>query len=677
MNRIPSRHLFIFLLTLLLPAVLSASENLIPREILFGNPTKSQARISPEGTHLSFLAPVNGVMNVWVAPIDELDAAKPVTTDDGRGINRHFWAPNNTHVLFLQDRGGDENWRLYSVEIATGKVRDLTPFTGTATRLYHSSYAHPDEILIGLNNRSASFHDVWKVNVVTGDLTFVLQNEEFQWFVADDDLNIRIASKTAPDGGRIYLTRGENGEWAELLTVAPEDTFNTGIENFIGEGPEVLLLSSQGRDTSALLRMNTETGETSVLGQDARADVDSVITEPVSGKPLAYSAYYLTREWSVLDDSIKKDLSRLERLPGEIEVLSQTRDNSQWIVYNNRTDRAGVYFLYERSNGAMRELFTTRPDLNAYKLRPMHPVEITARDGLKLVSYYTLPAAADPDDDGQPDASAPLVLYVHGGPWARDEYGYDTVHQWLANRGYAVMSVNYRGSTGFGKNFIAAATNEFSGAMHDDLIDAVDWAIAQGITDRDSVAIMGGSYGGYATLVGMTFTPDRFAAGVDIVGPSNLVTLIESFPAYWKPFLESSWYSRVGDPADPADRERLLSQSPITRVEDIQSPLLIGQGANDPRVVQKESDQIVAVMEEKELPVTYVLFPDEGHGFARAENRLAFFAITENFLGSVFEKPAEAIGDDFEGSSVSVPNGAHFVEDLTEALEGFEPTVRQ
>jgi acetyl esterase/lipase len=674
MNRPPALIAFL-LLCLSFPLVMEGSD-LIPRERLFGNPSRTQARISPLGTHLSYIAPVEGVMNVWVAPVDDIAAAEPLTFDRGRGISRHFWAGNNTHILFLQDRGGDENWRLHSLEVATKTVRDLTPFTGTATRLYKSSLARPDEMLIGLNNRNASYHDVWKVNVVTGDLTFVYQNEEFRWFVADEDLRLRIASKPQADGGMNYLRRTEDGSWEDFFTVASEDAFNTGIDGFTRDGSHLILRSSQERDTSALLRMEVASGESAVLGENPRADIVSVLSDPLTGEPLAYSANYLVREWTAIDPALEPDLRRLARLPGEFQILSVTRDLSRWIVFNNRTDRSGTYFLYDRASGALRELFETRPELAAHRLRPMHPVEITARDGLKLVSYYTLPAAADPDDDGRAESPSPLVLYVHGGPWSRDSYGYDTIHQWLANRGFAVLSVNYRGSTGFGKNFISAATHQFAGAMHDDLIDAVDWAIAEGLTARDTVAIMGGSYGGYATLVGMTFTPDRFAAGVDIVGPSNLVTLIESFPAYWKPFLDATWYSRVGNPAIPEDRERLLAQSPITRVDAIRSPLLIGQGANDPRVVQNESDQLVAKMEAKGLPVTYVLFPDEGHGFARPENRMAFYAVTESFLGGIFDRPAEPIGHDLRGSSLGVPSGAEHIDGLPEALADFEPVVR-
>ena len=262
----------------------------------------------------------------------------------------------------------------------------------------------------------------------------------------------------------------------------------------------------------------------------------------------------------------------------------------------------------------------------------------------------------------------PLVLVVHGGPWARDQYGYSSLHQWLANRGYAALSVNYRGSTGFGKQFVNAAVGEWAGAMHDDLIDAVDWAIQRGVTARDRVAIMGGSYGGYATLVGLTFTPERFACGVDIVGPSNLATLIESFPPYWRPILEGTFIRHVGDPAVPEQRAAMMARSPITRVEHIRVPLLIGQGANDPRVVKAESDQIVAAMRERGLPVTYLLYPDEGHGFNRPENNMSFFAVTEAFLSRCLGGRFEPIGDDFAGSSIQVLEGAAHVPGLAEAV---------
>ncbi|RPI88561.1 MAG: S9 family peptidase, partial [Planctomycetaceae bacterium] len=325
------------------------------------------------------------------------------------------------------------------------------------------------------------------------------------------------------------------------------------------------------------------------------------------------------------------------------------------------------YYLYDRKTGESKFLFTNRAELEGWALQKMRPQIIKSRDGLDLVCYLTLPGMADPDGDGVPAQPQPMVLLVHGGPWARDSWGLNGLHQFLANRGYVVLSVNFRGSTGFGKKFLNAGNREWAGKMHNDLIDAVDWAIEKKVADPKRVAIMGGSYGGYSTLVGLTFTPEKFACGVDIVGPSNLVTLLSTIPPYWAPAVEL-FKTRVGDVSTEEGKEYLMSRSPLSKVGQIARPLLIGQGANDPRVKQAESDQIVSAMLAKKLPVTYVLFPDEGHGFARPPNSLAFFAITEAFLARHLGGWYEAIGDDFTDSSVLVPQGAGDVPYLSENL---------
>jgi dipeptidyl aminopeptidase/acylaminoacyl peptidase len=299
-------------------------------------------------------------------------------------------------------------------------------------------------------------------------------------------------------------------------------------------------------------------------------------------------------------------------------------------------------------------------------------VVVPASDGLGLVSYYTLPVQSDPDNDGKPAGPLPMVLFVHGGPWARDYWGYDPYHQWLANRGYAVLSVNFRGSTGLGKAFVNAGDHEWAGKMHQDLIDAVDWAVKEGIADPQRVGIMGGSYGGYATLVGLTFTPDKFACGVDIVGPSNLITLLSTIPPYWAPMIEI-FTQRVGDHRTEEGRKLLTERSPLSRVDQIKRPLLIGQGANDPRVKQAESDQIVAAMKNHKIPVTYALFPDEGHGFARPENGMAFNAVAEVFLSRHLGGRHEAISEDIRQSSLTVPAGGGDIQGLMESLQKKEP----
>jgi dipeptidyl aminopeptidase/acylaminoacyl peptidase len=377
---------------------------------------------------------------------------------------------------------------------------------------------------------------------------------------------------------------------------------------------------------------------------------------------------YLRPEWLVLDPSVKPDFEYLKTVAeGEMQVTSGTLDDQKWIVAYLQDNGPTRYYFYDRQNKKATFLFVNRPTLEGLPLAKMHPVAIPARDGLELVSYLTLPMDSDPDGDGRPDRPLPLILNVHGGPWARDSWGFDPEHQFLANRGYAVLSVNFRGSTGFGKNFANAGNREWAGKMHDDLIDAVNWAVAQKIADKDKVCIMGGSYGGYATLVGVTMTPDIFACGVDIVGPSNILTLLSTIPPYWEP-AKQQFKDRVGDYESDEGKKFLTERSPLTYVEKIKKPLLIGQGANDPRVKQAESDQIVEAMQQKKIPVTYVLYPDEGHGFARPENRLSFYAVTEAFLAEHLGGRYQPIGDAFTGSSIEVPEGADQIPGLKEAL---------
>ncbi len=343
-------------------------------------------------------------------------------------------------------------------------------------------------------------------------------------------------------------------------------------------------------------------------------------------------------------------------------------DDAYWTVTFERDNGPVSYYLYETATKRASFLFTNRPALEDANLVEMHPKTIKTRDGIDMVVYYSLPAGSNATGKALPDSPLPMVLYPHGGPWARDYWGYEPVHQWLANRGYVVMSVNFRASTGFGKAFTNAGDKEWGGKILEDQLDAVEWAVDQGIADPAKIAIMGGSFGGYSTLAGLTFSPDVFACGVDIVGPSNLMTFLESVPEYWKPML-ALLTNRVGDHQTDEGRDLLARHSPLSKVDAIRKPLLIGQGANDPRVKQAESDQIVKAMQEKSIPVTYVLYPDEGHGFARPENRLSFFAITEHFLKAHLGAQAEPYGSDFEDSSVTVPAGADEVPGLGEALE--------
>ncbi len=650
---------------------MSKQTELIPRKTLFGNPERTFVQLSHDGAHISYLAPVDGVLNVWVAPADSVEEARPVTQDTDRGIRMYLWTYNPAHILYLQDRVGDEDWHVYSVNIESGETRDLTPYEGVSAFPFGLSRRFPDEVLVGVNQRDPQHHDLFRVSVLTGDSRLVVENDiGAAHILTDHDFEPRLARVSTSVGGSDWLALSESGEWESAMVIGPEDDMTTSAPYFEPDGQTLYMLDSRGRDTSVLMAVDTKTGESTELASDHRADVSGIIRHPVTRGPQAVSFEYDRVSWRVLDDSIADDLKRIAAQDGgDFDVVSRSLDDRRWLVQYAKDIGPERYYLYERDSGNLVYLFSDRPSLEAAPLAPMHTAVVSARDGLDLVVYYTLPVDSGEEASNVPAEPLPAVLFVHGGPWARDTWGYDPYHQLLANRGYAVISVNYRGSTGLGKRFVNAGDREWAGAMHDDLLDVVEWAVDQGIADRDRVAIMGGSYGGYATLVGLTFTPEVFACGVDIVGPSNLNTLLETVPPYWTPML-NMFRARVGDNSTEEGKRFLAERSPLSRVGDIVRPLLIAQGANDPRVKQAESDQIVDAMRERGIPVTYVLYPDEGHGFARPENNLSFMAVAEAFLARCLGGRHEPIGDDFEGSWIQVVVGEEEVPGLVERPSG-------
>jgi len=650
---------------------------LIERALFFDNPSRVQGQISPDGSKISFAAPVDGVMNIWVGPADDFESAEPITDDKARGITAHAWAANGTHVLYLRDEGGNENFHVFAVNLETDETQNLTPFENTRAIFVGGSYRKPDEFLIGLNNRDPRWHDVYRINVVTGEREMIEENNSFGSFVADEDLNLRLATQPRQDGGQTVFKKDEAGEWTEFFVIDKDDALTSTPLSFTASGNAFYMLDSKDRNTAALVRVDYDTGERTVLAENERADVGRVLFDPQTNEPLAYAVNYKRTTWTPLDRTVSNDLATLRReLPGDFAVVSQTKDNMTWFVADDSATKPLTYYSFDRETGRLSPLFAARPELEGKPLNEMHPVVIESRDGLELVSYLTLPPNVDVDGNAIPAKPVPLVLNVHGGPWARDSYGYDSWAQWLSNRGYAVLQVNFRASTGFGKDFINAGDKEWGRKMHDDLIDAVQWAIDEGITTADQVSIAGGSYGGYAALAGLTFTPETFTCGVSIVGPSNLVTLLNSIPPYWTSFLET-FAQRVGDPRTEEGQALLTERSPLFKADEITKPLLIGQGANDPRVKQAESDQIVEAMRKNGLPVTYVLYPDEGHGFARPQNRLAFYAVMESFLGECLGGRVEPFGDALAGSSTTVPEGAQHIPGLEAALDGFEPQVKK
>lgn len=657
------------------PVPAQAEAALIDRAALFGNPERTQARISPNGDFISFLAPKDGYLNVFVIQTGaDLSTARQVTNDSKRGVRQHFWAENGAQILYLQDEGGDENWRLYAVDVAGGGRKDLTPLPGVQAQVVGLSPREPDAVMVALNDRDKRWHDLFKINVKTGKRALVQRNtEEFAEFVTDMDNLPRLALKSRADGGTDVFGFAGVGGWKKLFDIPFDDSLTTYPIAFEGAGATFLMTDSVGRDKAALVRVDAATGAKTVIGESEKADVADVWIDPATQTPEAYSANYLKQEWTPLNDEARADLEFLRaNLKGEAEVVSRTRDDGRWIVVEDGPTTPAASYLYDRKAKTIVKLFDQRPALAKAPLMPMIPLEIKSRDGQTLVSYLTLPPGSDLDGNGRPEKPVPMVLNVHGGPWSRDVYGLDGEHQWLANRGYAVLSVNFRGSTGFGKAFVNLGNREWAGKMHDDLIDAVNFAVAEKIAAADKVAIYGGSYGGYATLVGLTFTPDVFACGVSIVGPSNLETLIASVPPYWESFRQQL-YLRVGDPRTPEGKKLLAERSPLGRVDQIRKPLLIAQGANDPRVKQAESDQIVAAMKAKNLPVTYVLYPDEGHGFGRPQNRMSFYGVSEAFLSQCLGGRYQPIGKDFDGAALQVKEGANLTPGLAEAIAAMAP----
>ena len=602
--------------------------DLIPAAVLFGNPERVSPRLSPDGTRLAWIAPHDGILNVWVAPAgdDGIDwsQARLVTDDSDRGIRTFAWAHDGRHLLYQQDAGGDENWHLHDVDLQTMLHRDLTPFDGVQAQLIGMERKFPTQLLIGLNKDNPQLHDVYQLELVTGELVREVQNPGFVGWVADAQLVVRAAVAPQPDGGLVLLVRSDGtDDWRQLLAIPADDALSTAPVAFSEDGTSLLAVSSVGAETSRLVRIDVATGASTVLAEEPGADVSDVRLDPDTRQPQIVTLLRDRSQYRVLDPSVADDLQAIRALhPGDPVFVGGDDADATWLVAFTNDAGPIPYFAYDRARRAGRFLFEHQPALSRYELAPMEPFLFTARDGLTIHGYATFPP-------GGGRAGLPTVLNVHGGPWVRDVWGYDPTAQWLANRGYLCVQVNYRGSTGYGKSFAAAGDREWGARMHDDLIDAVAFITGQGWSDRRRVGIMGGSYGGYAALVGAAFTPDVFCCAVDIVGPSNLKTLIETIPEYWTPLI-AQFHRRVGDPA--ADADFLWSRSPLSRAADIRIPLLIAQGANDPRVKQAESEQIVAALEQAGVEHEYMLFPDEGHGFAKPENRLQFYAAAERFL---------------------------------------------
>jgi dipeptidyl aminopeptidase/acylaminoacyl peptidase len=629
-------------LALFAPAAATAQDGLPPlldREVFFGDPEIAGAQLSPDGRYLSFRRPHQGVMNVWVKGIDEpFDAARPVTADTRRPITGYFWSRDSRSILFVQDRGGDENFHVYAVDPARARPGhipeplNLTPVEGARAVIYHVPRNRPAEIIVGLNDRDPAFHDVYRVDLRTGERTLLIRNtENLAGFFFDDDGRAVGAARQLPAGAGLEFLRIEDGVVGERIYACSFEE-QCGPVRIHPDGRRIYMRTNRGDDVDVarLTLLDPRTGAEEVIHQDPEGEVDmaGALFSDRTGELLA--VFYLGDRLRVYpqQERFARDLERVRAaLPdGEVYFGAGTDDEQRVLVSVQRDVDPGSTYLYDRGTGEVTFLYRSRPDFPVHHMAEMVPIRYTARDGLVIPAYLTLPRGVEP-------RNLPVIIHPHGGPWARDAWGYNAWAQFAANRGYAVLQPNFRGSTGFGKAFLNAGNREWgTGSMQHDITDGVQYLIDQGIADPARIGIFGGSYGGYATLAGVAYTPDLYAAAVPYVAPSSLITLIESFPAYWRPVLEMTWYRRVGDPADPADRADLEARSPLNHVERIRTPLLVVHGANDVRVTQRESDQLVVALRDRGVDVEYIVAPDEGHGFQGHVNRLALFAGMERFL---------------------------------------------
>lgn len=645
-------------------APLAALPPLIPRAVLFGNPEREQPLVSPDGRRLAFLRRArSGVMAVWVRTLGRSDDAM-ATRDTVRGVGNYQWAPDGRHILYFQDSGGDENYHLFSADLETRVVRDLTPFQGIRAENLLTDVRHAGEVLVGLNLRDARVSDMYRIDLSTGAVRLDTRNpgDVVAWTV-DADFRIRAATALDPKTGDTILRVRDRAEgaWRDLVRWSFEDA---GIDRyqrilgFTGDGAALYAQSPVGSNTTRLVTLAARDGhEIETIASDPRCDLwndyvptspqteVAILAHPTKDRIQAVGLDYLRPEWKVLDPALAADFALLGRTRrGTIDVMSRSASDSLWTVAFRPDDGPTTYYLYDRVRKRPQLLFVGRPELSKLALAPMKPIVVRARDGLDLPCYLTLPV-------GVPARRLPLVLLVHGGPWFRDHWGYDDGVQWLANRGYAVLQVEFRGSTGFGTRFLNAGDHQLGvGGMQNDLSDAVRWAVRAGIADSARVGIMGWSYGGYATLAGLAFTPELYACGVDGVGPANMRTLIESFPPYWAA-RKRRWLNRVGDVIQDDALNRRIS--PLFHAGSIRAPLVIGHGANDPRCKLAESEAMVAALRANHVPVTFVVYPDEGHGFGRPENNLDFFGRVEEFLAKHLGGRVEP-WHKIEGSSAEV-----------------------
>jgi dipeptidyl aminopeptidase/acylaminoacyl peptidase len=619
---------------------------LIPRAVLLANPKRSQPALSPDGTRIAYLAPNEGdALQVWISTLGESDD-RCVSTER-RSIQIYEWAWDSNTILYRRDNDGDENLHLCAIDLETGNARDLTPWNGVRCHDTMTATKRPGEILAELSVRDRRLMDVWRIDRRTGAATLEVENPgDVAWWVADDELIVRACCGFTPQGGCEVRVRSDaSAPWRTLLKTSPdEEAWPLG---FSKDGRQLFLKSSVSRDTICVVAMDIESGREREIAAMDGFDAEEVLIHPVRREVDAVAFAPARREWVVSNIALRADFDALARTDeGDLGVVSRDLADSKWIVAFTSPHRPIRYHVWDRESKSSMFLFSHLPELETYELAEARPIKYRARDGMEIHGYLTIPRGVDP-------RNLPLVLNPHVGPWTRNYWEFDDSAQLLANRGYAVLQPNFRGSTGYGRKHLRAGYRQYGLSMQDDLTDAVKWAVDERIADPGRVAIFGGSYGGYAALAGAAFTPDLYKCAIDLCGFSNLLTKLKSA----RPIagIRAIWNSRIGNPDDPADNELLIKASPLFAADKIKIPMLIAHGANDAFVIEAESEQIVAAIEKNGGSVIYVLYPDEGHAFVRPANIQDFLARVERFLAEHLGGRCEPMnGERIEGSSAKV-----------------------
>ncbi|MBR1734904.1 MAG: S9 family peptidase [Alphaproteobacteria bacterium] len=598
---------------------------LIPREILLAKPDRFCVKVSPNGKYVSYFSRIGSEVELHITTIDgKLVRKFPVISS--RNMGTYCWSFSNKYILLPEDNQGDENDHILCLNIKTGAKKNLTPFQKSKSFIYAISQNFPNEIIVGNNMRDAKWFDAYRINIETGVCKTLFENNFYLSLIFNSKFQIKAFVRTLKNGDIELLTPKNE----RILTI-PFEEATCGCFYHMKKDEDILYASyPMGKDKASLIAIDLQTKKVTTLFESDLADVRLGSCDPKTCEPQIATVNYLRKQNIPLSSSILKNLSILRKKLGNKEFYIKDRsiDDSLWIVFTEESNESVKYYSFKKANNDLKFLFSNQAALDRYNFQKMEPVVIKSRDGLNLVCYLT--RATNSEILKNP---TPLIAYIHGGPWARDDYSFDKIVQLFANRGYAVLQINYRGSEGFGKKFLNSINKNLEG-VRNDIIDAINWAIDQKIADKNKIAIMGASFGGYSTLAGLTFTPDFFCCGVDIVGPSNFITLLSSVPEYWKPHMVT-WYKTAGNPDNPDDIPYLKEISPLFHKDRIKKPLLVFQGANDPRVAKAESDQIVSALKQKKHSVAYVLYPDEGHGFHREPNIKSSIAFTEKFLAKI------------------------------------------